>query len=295
MSFRSFLLIVVLIFFCGSYMAAQTHLIDSLKKNIINARTPESRLNTVLALCEQRQSLNTDTLFYYATLAQKIATELKDKDKIVLADYFVSNSLSRKGKLDEALAITIKNLAHLSYKNNQNAYTKFSIQKGQLFIRSSRYKDALAEFYKILNESEQEQDTLTQISAKTSIGWVNMEIGQNTEAINWFYKALHTSTNPALFGYLGVIYSNMAATYNELGKNDSAEYYINKAIAVNRQAQNNLQFLANALAIEADIYIDTGRKDLAEAPLNEALAIRKQIGEPFYIVSDMMQLAVYYE
>jgi signal transduction histidine kinase len=99
---------------------------------------------------------------------------------------------------------------------------------------------------------------------------------------------------PEQFDYSGVIYSNMAATYNELNKNDSAEYYIKKAIAVNRRKQNSLQFLANALAIEADIFIDTQRKELAETPLNEALAIRKQIGEPFYIVSDMMQLALYY-
>jgi signal transduction histidine kinase len=289
----TFLVIVLLYFFCIAGNA-QTPLIDGLKKDIGSASSPGYKLDAILALCEQRQSLNTDTLFYYATLAKKMATVLKDQDKIALADYFVANSLSRKGELDTALAITNANLEHLSYKKNREVYRKFSLQKGQLFIKSNKYKEALAEFYKLLNESEQEQDTLIQISAKTSIGWVNMEMGQNTEALSWFYKALNTSQSANFIDYLGVVYSNMAATYNELGKNDSAEFYINKAIAVNRQTQNNLIFLANALAIEADIYLDTGRKDLAEAPLNEALAIRKQIGEPFYIVSDMMQLAIYY-
>jgi signal transduction histidine kinase len=272
----------------------QTPLIDSLKKNITDSKSLQNKLNAILALCEQRQSLNTDTLFYYASLAGKMAMALKDVKNTALANYFVSNSLSRKGELDGALSITNENLEKLSYRKNKNAYTKFSLQKGQLYIKSNRYKDALAEFYKLLNESEQEQDTLTQVNVKTSIGWVNMEMGRNAEALSWFYKALYTIREPALFDYSGIIYSNMAATYNELEKNDSAEYYINKAIALNRKHQNNLQFLANALAIRADIYIDTRRKDLAEASLNEALAIRKQIGEPFYIVSDMMQLAVYY-
>jgi hypothetical protein len=44
----------------------------------------------------------------------------------------------------------------------------------------------------------------------------------------------------------------------------------------------------------ADIYIATKRANLAEAPLNEALSIRKQIGDPYYIVSDISQLAIYY-
>ena len=80
----------------------------------------------------------------------------------------------------------------------------------------------------------------------------------------------------------------------KLKRNDSAEYFVRKAIAINRRSQANLQFLANSLAIEADILIDTHRKQQAEAPLNEMVAIRKQVGEPFYIVSDMTQLAVYY-
>ncbi|MBL0183769.1 MAG: hypothetical protein IPP96_16370 [Chitinophagaceae bacterium] len=280
--------------FCIGNANAQTRLIDSLKKNISQARSPVDKLNSILGLCEQRQSLNTDTLFYYASLAKKMATSLADDKNIALANYFVSNSLARKGELEEAMRMTDENLEQLSYQKNRNAYLKFSLQKGQLNIKSNRYKEALAQYYKLLNESEQQQDTLTQVNAKTSIGWVNMEMGRNAEAISWFYKALGTVRFPERFEYSGIIYSNMAATYNEINKNDSAEFYIKKAIAVNRRMQSNLQFLANALAIEADILIDTDRKELAETPLNEALAIRKQIGEPFYIVSDMTQLALYY-
>jgi signal transduction histidine kinase/tetratricopeptide (TPR) repeat protein len=294
MQFRRLLIMFLICLFCAGGTKAQTPLIDSLKKNIIAATTSENKLKAVLALCEQRQSLNTDTLFWYASLANKMAVDLQDEDDIALSNFFVSNSLSRKGELEAALKITDENLERLSYRKNKNAYTKFSIQKGQLYIKSNRYKEALEHNYKLLNESEQEQDTITQVNVKTSIGWVNMEMGQNTEALSWFYRALATLRSPELFDYTGVIYSNMAATYNELNKNDSAEYFIKKAIVINRQKRNNLQFLANALAIEADIFIDTKRSELAETPMNEALVIRKQIGEPFYIVSDMMQLAIYY-
>jgi signal transduction histidine kinase len=294
MQFGRFFGAFLIYLLCTGSTRGQTASIDSLKKQINHAGSSVDKLNAILALCELSRSLNTDSLFYYAGLAKKLATELNDENNISLADFFISSSYSRKGKLDTALTITNENLKKLSYRDNRTVYTKFSVQKGQLYIKTSRYKEALAEFYKLLNESELQQDTLTQVNAKTSIGWVNMEMGQNAEALNWFYKALNTVRSPDLLEYTAVIYSNMAATYNEINKNDSAEYYIKRAITLNRQKQNNLQFLANALAIEADIFIDTKREALAETPLNEALEIRKQIGEPFYIVSDMMQLALYY-
>ena len=283
---------VMFAFFCEK-TGAQTPLIDSLKKKISLTDLSAKRLDAILALCEYRQSLHADTLSYYATIARKIATDLNEKTKLELADFFIANSLSRKGELEKSREITDESLQKLSYKNNKNAYVKFCLQQGQLFMRENKYKEALEVFFKLLTESEEEHDTLAQINAKNNIGWVNMEMGRNAVAIEWFYKTLSTphSVTP---DYFSVVYSNMAASYNELNKNDSAEYFVKKAVALNRQKMNNLQFMANALAIEADIFIDTKRAHLAEVPLNEVVAIRKLIGEPFYIVSDMMQLALYY-
>ena len=115
MLFRRFLLLFSLYLFCHGAADAQTALIDSLKKNISLAISSRDKLNAVIALCEQRQSLNTDTLFYYASLARKMAIALKDDKNIPIANYFVSSSLSRKGELDAALNITNDNLENLSY------------------------------------------------------------------------------------------------------------------------------------------------------------------------------------
>jgi two-component system NarL family sensor kinase len=116
---------------------------------------------------------------------------------------------------------------------------------------------------------------------------------EKQEALDWFYKAIQGSDGEKNLRNYGVVFSNMAATYNELNKNDSAEYYVAKAIAITRNSED-LQYLANALAIQADIYTDTKRNKLAEKSLNEALEIRKQIGDPYYIVSDITQLAIFY-
>jgi len=277
-------------FFCQG----QTKPIEELKRTLWSENDPGKKLDDVIALCEQRQSLHTDTLVYYADLAKKMAVARGDKEKIILADYFISNYLAKKGQFDSSINITDKNLARLDYKNNRDTYLKFSIQKGQIFIKTEKYKEAFEQFYKILGEAERAGDGVTQVNVETNIGWINMEMGQNEQALKWFYDALQVIPGQAIPDYSGVIYSNMAATYNELNQNDSAGLYIRKAISVNRKSGKNLTFLANALAIQADIFLDTKQKSQAESSLNEALKIRQQIGEPFYIVSDMTQLAIFY-
>ncbi len=81
--------------------------------------------------------------------------------------------------------------------------------------------------------------------------------------------------------------------YSNLNQYDSAEYYIKKAVTVCRKVKD-LESLANALAVQASIFVEIKKVAQAEAPLTEALGIRRQIGDPFYIVSDMMELSNYY-
>ncbi|NJO24776.1 MAG: tetratricopeptide repeat protein [Bacteroidia bacterium] len=125
------------------------------------------------------------------------------------------------------------------------------------------------------------------------IGWAYMELDLDKEAINWFRKAVQVTDNIQYTKHFGRIYSNMASAYNSLKLYDSAEACVNKAIELNH-AEQNVESLANALNIKADIYLHTGRKTQVEAVLTEALELRKKKGDPFYIVSDMFQLATYY-
>src|SRR5262249_18604535 len=156
MAARNAILAFLLLSFSQSF--SQTKIVDSLKKEIAAAKDPQEKIDEIFALCEQRQSFHTDTLAHYADLARKLALEIGDKSNIILADYFVSNYLTKKEQFDTALKITDHDLRELSYKQNKNVYLKFSIQKGQIYLKSERYKEALQQFYKVLNEAEQEGD-----------------------------------------------------------------------------------------------------------------------------------------
>lgn len=286
--------LLLFVFFITSHTRAQTKTIERLKKQIEKAPNQDKKLQALFALCEERLSLNTDTLCKYANIAKELSFGQNNLSNIALSEYYIANCLIKKGALKAALKICDSTILKLPNKNSSaNALMKLMALKSQILIRTTKYKEGIAEAYKVLYIAEETQDTLMQMIAKNAIGWANMEMDQTSEALEWFFKALHTSDNIKYHEKTSNIYSNIAAIYKYLHQNDSAEYYIQKAIDFSSKT-DNLFFLANSLNILADIYIDTKKPFLAEDPLNKGLAIRRQIGDPFYIVSDISQLALYY-
>ena len=272
----------------------QTPNMEHLKQKINAAKTGDEKLEYILLLCEERQSLSTDTLFHYASEAKSLAALQNNQRNISLAEYDIAFCLSKREKADSALYIIEKIL--LLYKNdnhNKDLYLKFEMLKTRVLDRDNKPLETLAALYKLLNEAEQLKDTLTQIMAKTGIGWIQLEMKQYKEALGWFQNALHTSDNPKLLRNYGAVYSNIALVYNAMGKNDSAEIYIRRAIQLCRESET-LTFLATSLNIQANIFINTGKQKAAEESLKVALSIREKINDPYYIIPDMVQLALFY-
>jgi signal transduction histidine kinase len=294
---KPYLYIFILCFYSAQPACCQTHVIDSLRYQINITGNNKKKLDAIFALCSKRHSLSTDTLYRYASIAKTLSEAEKNKHDIALADYYYINYLIKKGRTDSALSICNKYISLLKNDADENQlYLSFIGTKVGLLIKLNQYKESFAECYVLLNESEKSRDTLSQLLALNDLGWVNMEMNQNREAIGFLNIALQ---NPAIgntekYGeYVSFIYSNIAAAYNSIGKNDSAGYFINKAIPLAKKFENLTSF-ANSLAIKADIMSATKRNREAENALIEVVNIRKQIGDPFFIVSDMSQLAVYY-
>lgn len=283
-----------LVAMAGNRAVAQTPVIESLKNKIAIAAATKEKLSAIFELCEQRQSMNSDTLDYYATMAKQLATGTHDKQNIIRANYYLIFSNVKKGLLDKSLDETDSALQKATgFPADQILKSSLLKLKANILIRKNQYKEAMAAFYSVLDIGEESGDTMTRIVGTNGIGWVYMEMYQYHEAINWFYKAMQITNNKDYFIQFGLPYSNIAASYNSVNKNDSAEYFIKIAIDYARRSQN-LYSLANSMNILADIYIDTGREPMAEQILLDALKIRQQIGDPYYIVSDMSQMAILY-
>jgi signal transduction histidine kinase len=272
---------------------AQTQRIDSLKTLLAAQKDSSARLRTLLALCNNKESLPGDSICTYATRALSIARGLNDKPHLLLAEYYILLSRSTKGELDTVLAEDKRILAGISYAQQRDLYVKYSLQQARTFIKSARYKEAQVTLYLLLTAAEKAGDAVARIYALTYIGWTHMEMEQLPTALEWFRKAevLLPTVRPGLD--YSPLYSNMAAVLTDMGQHDSAWHYVQLGIQ-SSEKQQDLSYLANALAIQADILIHLRRNARAEASLNRAIAIRRKIGDPFYVLSDMAALASLY-
>ncbi|MGG9962084.1 ATP-binding protein [Ferruginibacter sp. SUN106] len=276
----------------AAYAPAQTKFIDSVRQIISKSASDQEKLDHILTL--SGQTINPDTLLPYVIVGEMLTARSKNKfdmDRIavVRANYYV-----RKNYIDSALTIVDRIIPfYQNNKKHQDFYLNVLFLKSKILDRGNRYTQALTQLYEVVETAESLKDTLTLIQAKTGIGWVQMEMEQYHEALQWLYKALYTSPDKKFYKNYGALYSNIASTYNALGKADSATLYITTAINDARE-NNNLLFLATALNMEAKIFIDNKQTHLAEAPLHEAVEIRKKLNDPFYTVYDMSSLASYY-
>ncbi len=273
---------------------AQTRIIDSLKQTIRKAQQTKEKLKAILDLCDQGYSLHPDTLMAYAKKARTIAEQLNNRHDEVKAMYYESFAFTNKGIIDSSLDLANQCLRILSGDIKDPVLLANVLnQKGRCYMRKNQYKEAIDMGYQVINKAEESRDILLQMKGKTLIGWAYLEMGQLNEALSWHLKALNTTMDTMILEKYGILFANLALNYNRLTKTDSALFYISKAINYSRRNEN-LFALSNSLAIEAQLYTTSGESKLAEAPLREVVAIRKLIGDPFYIVSDMGQLGLYY-
>lgn len=284
--------VIYLLLSSTASLRAQTRLADSLKQAFVQGQDPVQRMNAVYQLADQ--AIDADTLLPYIIAAQKLVTNDKDdRDKDHLT-YAWATYFARKNEIDSGLALLDPLIARYRNKQKDPAfYLRLLFFKAKTLDRGNQYASAISTLYNVIQVAETLKDTLTTIQARTGIGWVLMEMEQYADALQWLHKALHTSANPQLYRNYGALYSNIATSYNALGKSDSAISFINRAIADARENEN-LTYLATALTMQARIFVDNHQAALAEKPLNEALAIRKKLNDPFYIVYDMSSLASYY-
>lgn len=287
--------IFIFFVFAANSTFAQTRTIDSLKSKINAVSIEREKIKAIFSLCELGYTLHPDTLMKYAEAGKTLAIKQGDLHDEVQAMYYQSGALTTKGQIELSMIMADNCLSILSAGNIDDPSLTGNLfnQKGRCFMRKSQYREAIEMGYQTINKAEQAADLLLQVKGKTLIGWAFLEMGQTRDALSWHLKAMRTTNDTVLLARYGILFANLALNYNGLGKSDSSFYYINKAINYSRRHEN-LFALSNSLAIQAQLLVRNGEANKAEQPLKEAVEIRKLIGDPFYVVSDMGQLGLYY-
>ncbi|MCY7293063.1 MAG: hypothetical protein LH615_12860, partial [Ferruginibacter sp.] len=284
--------IAVFIFAATAY--CQTHTIDSLQKIINSTTDSKQKTATVLAYLNEYESLPTDSIVRYYNKAVVLVQDDFTEEKRLELGIVKTRLLRRQNKVEGAIQFSdsLYNQYRLK-KINPAIFRRLISIKSGLLIFQQKYKEALDLNYATLKKAEQENNEISQVFCQITIGWINMELAKNRDALRWFFIAVEHAKKIKYTDKLGLVYANIAAVYGELRMTDSAEFFIHKAFddAVPNQ---NLTVLANCYYIFSDIMVARKNIPAAEEAMNKGVEIRKKIADPFYYVSDLYQLAIFY-
>lgn len=291
-NFIIILFIFVLILFVSSKTHAQTNKIENLRSKLSQNITSHERRETLINLCVEFNSLSPDSLLSYIQHADQFCKE--GSDEAVKVKIYYCIYLQKKSKSDEALHILDSLLTKINLlKEKEKLQMEIMVAKCGALIRNNENREAIENSFNLLQLAELQKDTLNVVRAYTFLGWANMELGKYYEAVRFLNTGFHYSTNENILQYESSLFSNNAASLANLHKIDSARYFVELSLKYSRQTEN-LTALANALNIRADMFANKHEYDSAETDLKEALQVREKIGDKFFIISDMAQLAVFY-
>lgn len=271
---------------------AQTSQLNKLNAAFKKANSKQEKLNLILKICQQNYSMAPDTLYRYLQMGKqfiKVNTANYYELELYQIAYYSKTNNSEKAilKANEMLKVNDKKLV------NEDLLQKIRIEKCRAYIRNYQNTEGIESAFELLQVAEKKRDTSAIVQSYVLLGWANMELEKYAEAIKWLEKGLIYTNNQKYLLQHPSLYTNLASCYNNNGDYKSALTAINKGIYFAKLGEN-LTTLANAFNIRADIYIKTKRNANAQVDLEDALKVRERLGDMFYVLSDMGQLAYFY-
>lgn len=290
---KTFLIILFLVLLSWQGNAQPTK-IDRLKTSINSASSPEEKLLAVLNYCDEWESYSPDTLKKYAGMAKELSAVRRDSKEALLSDFYLAAYLLQVNKLDTAL-VSIENVLK-KYKASfpyDAAYVKMYGVKGNVLNRTARLDELMTHNFELIKLAEENRDTLGMARGTIGIGNVNSKLKKYDDALQWYHKAMALMKNPAYRQQLSFVYNNTGIVFFHLQNQDSALFYVREGIQHSKEGER-LTDLANSLFLHGGLLSEYGRMTEAEQNFKEAIEVRKKIGDIYFLVTDMGQVAFFY-
>lgn len=299
--------ILFLFIFLFDHLNCQVRYQDSLRDVIATTSMDQEKLNALIMLGLERNSLHADSLNKYAYEAQKLAIALHDKESFLETLVMQGHVWNKRGESKIGIAISEREIekAYSTY-GLRHKQRKFYLLKGFILNVINKPREAQETFFTVLEKAENEGDLYMQAAGLNGIGWSFQNLNNIPDAIKWYKKGLAimhdisitTRVNKEL---MAVLHSNIGMAYYPLFKKfpnntfaDSARLYLDSAINTSRQ-NDFTGILAISLGTKALLISDQGGDAIdAENMLQEAISIRKSLGQLYFIIADMTKLGELY-
>jgi tetratricopeptide (TPR) repeat protein len=264
---------------------------DSLRHVILLQKDPAKKATLLIDLCNQFKYTNPDSLFAVAQELYQFGKQNNNEIWKVTSDIFTATYYNLSGNSDTALTIVEKNIALIADQKKETLlFTKLYSLAGLCLMRLNRQKEALQMFYSCLSIAETINDNETQFKSLNNIGWAFMELEQFEKAITNFTSSLNFIHRNNLPDRYGTIYNNLASCYGSIGQFDSVYKYAGIGIQI-AEKYMDYSSLANGYSIIGTFMVKQNRDKEALDNFQKAVSIREKVGDPFYIVSDLVEIA----
>ena len=278
----------------GLIAQGQTRKLDSLRSTLHQTTDKQERLQLLLALGNEQHSLNRDTAYQYAAEATALAAKGNRRDKALAALYF-AQSYVPWGWVDSALAVLEPVLPSnpVTDPESRDLYFLLCRQRALLYGMRTQYKEALEILYQLIDQAEKYKDSVTLASNLNSIGSVAIAREQPKTALPWLYKALAATDMDRRYDPVKTaIYTNFGNAFVLLNRNDSALFYLQKAIPVAERIEN-FSLLNTALRVQTSVLVKTKQLQEAEQSFRKMQEVRAKT-EVANIVDDNLATADFY-
>lgn len=272
------------------FLTAQSSEMDSLKKQILLANSSADKLEAIFKLSDHFESIEVDEFTKYAHQAKSLAKNTDLPLYEVQADFVLGLSFVKRSIFDSA--IIVLSSCKEAFRNNLG-YTEFVPkiyrQLNNLFGRQRMPEKMIENSIELLGMAEKVNDTFGIYMAKMGIanGKNHLELLEDAK------KLYVECTKMAPAKIYPHVYTNLGLLMYKQQKFDSCLQFLNEALVISDRSKNYTQ-MATTYFMMGNAKGDQGKITEAEGYYQKGIAMRKIVGDPFFVVTDMANLAMFY-
>ncbi|MEZ4777718.1 MAG: ATP-binding protein [Bacteroidia bacterium] len=247
-----------------------------LTDRLATEKSEEKRMETYGELAKLYFFVNTDKCHEYATKAYELSLKVKNKSKQCYFLKIMGSSRSMSGDYVSAI-LDYQQALIIGRSIQDTALIDIHTAMGIAYTQISDYDDALYHFNRGIVLSDSMQMPWKAAAALGCIGHLYAEKGNFQHAIPETRKGLRLAEKQQHFRLMAYGYKDMAYSFTNLGYQDSALFYIKKALDISSN-QKNFPFISGeSYVVLGQIYQKAGLYDSALIAAQEAKNLEKQI------------------
>jgi two-component system, NarL family, sensor kinase len=259
----------LLLGFFPSAAFSQSRIIDSLTNIIRKSADDTNKVNVLLELARvngEDTSSAKNNINNALALSEKLNySDGTVKSLITLGNMFVESNQYKRA--DECLTRAEKKC--LEYKAPLFLLLRMKQARGNVLMRTGKYKEAIKIYTRALVEADEIKDNERILNLLTNLTIAYRETEQFELALNYAIKGLKLETSTKDNKVLANFYGGIGGTYSDMAVDDSALKYLNKELKF-RILANNQNDLANTLNNLGLVYMYTRQFEKAKVHFDKA-------------------------